>query len=533
MTTLVGTGRLIRLILRRDRVRLPIWIAVLAGFVVFTASALVELYATEATRTQLVATFGSNPAYVAMLGPIYDTSIGALTAWRIGTVGALLVGLMAALTVIRHTRDEEETGRRELLGATVVGRHAPLTAALMVVIGAGFVIGLLIAGGLISLDLPSTGAIAYGLGWATVAAVFAMVGGAAAQLAQSGGTARGLAVGFLGLAFLLRAAGDAGEIDALAWLSPIGWFTRLRPYAGERWWVLALSAGLAVLLGSLNYIISSRRDIGAGAFPPRLGPASAAATLGSPVGLAWRLQRTSLLGWTAGLAVVAALYGSIANSADDIVNDNPQLAEIVEALGGAHQEGLTDAFFSFATGILALIAAAYSIRTALRLRIEEDSLRAEPVLATSASRARWMNSHLVFALLGPALMLTVAGLVMGATYGAAIGDVAGQLPRVLAAALIQLPAVWILTGAAAALFGLIPRLTAVSWGLLVMCLVFGQLGQILQFPQWVLNLSPFTHVSALSVSDVGVIPVVALVAIATALIGSGFVGFRRRDIGAA
>jgi ABC-2 type transport system permease protein len=529
LTTLVGTGRLIRLILRRDRVRLSVWIIVLAGFPVFTASALVELYATEASRTQLIATFGSNPAYVALLGPIYDSSVGALTAWRIGTVGALLVGLMAALTVIRHTRDEEEAGRRELLGATVVGRHAPLTAALLVIIGAALLIGLLIAAGLISLDLPTSGAIAYGLGFAAVAAAFAMVGGAAAQITEGGGAARGLAVGFLGLAFMLRAAGDAGEVEALGWLSPLGWFARLRPFAGERWWVLALSAALALFFGTITYIISSRRDIGGGAFPPRLGPASAAEALRSPLGLAWRLQRTALLEWSVGLAMVAALYGSVANSVDELLTDNPQLAELLEGLGG--EQRLTDAFFSLTTGILALIAAAYSISTALRLRIEEDGSRAEPVLATATPRARWMGSHLVFALLGPALMLTVAGLVMGATYGAAIGDVGGQLPRALRAALIQLPAVWVLTGATAALFGLMPRLTAVSWGALVTCLIFGQLGQILQFPQWMLNLSPFTHL-AMAAGDVGVIPVVAVTVIAAALLASGFVGFHRRDLAA-
>ena len=528
MNSLAGTGKLMRLVLRRDRLRLPIWIMMLAGFVVFTAGALVELYATEASRIQLIATFGSNPAYVALLGPMYDTSLGALTAWRIGTFGSVLVGLMAVLTVIRHTRDEEETGRRELLGATVVGRHAPLTAVLLVVVGGGLLIGLLVAAGLISLDLPARGAVAYGLGWAAVATVFTTVGMVAAQLTQSGGTARGVGVGILGVAFLLRAAGDAGEVEVLGWLSPIGWFTRLRPYAGERFWVLALYAGLAVSFGAIAFAIASRRDIGSGAFSPRVGPATAGVGLRSPVGLAWQLQRGSLLGWTVGLAVVAALYGNITNSVDDIVTDNPQIAEIVEAIGGG--EALTDAFFSFSTGIFALIAAAYSIRTALRLRAEEDSLRAEPVLATATSRPRWMNSHLLFAALGPAVMLPVAGLVMGGIFGAAIGDVGGQLSRGLTTALIQLPAVWVLTGATAALFGVLPRLTAVSWGLLVTFLILGQLGQILEFPQWLLNLSPFTHVAGLTPADVGLSPVLWLAAIAALLIAAGLVGFRRRDL---
>ena len=107
-----------------------------------------ELYPTDAVREQLVATVASNPSIVSFLGPIYGSSVGALTAWRVGTIASVLVGLMASLTVIRNTREEEETGRRELLGSTVLGRHAPLTAALLVAGGAGLAIGGLIAVGL-------------------------------------------------------------------------------------------------------------------------------------------------------------------------------------------------------------------------------------------------------------------------------------------------------------------------------------------------------------------------------------------------
>ena len=37
---------------------------------------------------------------------------------------ALIAALVSVLTVVRHTRTEEEAGRRELLGATVLGRYA-------------------------------------------------------------------------------------------------------------------------------------------------------------------------------------------------------------------------------------------------------------------------------------------------------------------------------------------------------------------------------------------------------------------------
>ncbi len=531
MKSFVGTTRLIRFILRRERLRLSIWLLVLTLVPVQTANAFKALYPTEAAREQLVNTVTTSPAFSALLGPVFGSTIGALTAWRVGVIGALLVGLMAVLTVIRHTREEEETGRRELLGATVVGRHAPLMAALVVTSAAGLVLGVLLTGGFIGVGLETRGAIAFGVGYAATAIAFTMVAGVAAQLTESAGAARGISVAAVGAAFVLRMLGDGGGIAWASWLSPIGWFTQLRPFArtGERWWVLLLSVGFALVLGIVGYLLSARRDVGAGALPPRPGPAQAAPGLGSPLGLAIRLQRGGLIAWSLGLGALGVVYGSVGDSIGDLLADNPQFAEFFELLGG--ERGITDTFFSTAMGILAIISSAYSIRAALRLQVEEEGLRAEPVLAAAVRRRSWALSHLSFAFLGPIVMLAIAGLAAGATYGAISGDLAGETPRVLGAALIQIPAVWVVAGVATALYGLAPRLTSVSWGVLVAFLVFGQLGQILQFPQWLLNVSPFSHVPTLSSGDLAIAPLVALAAIAALLVGGGLGGFQRRDIG--
>ena len=61
-------------------------------------------------------------------------------------------------------------------------------------------------------------------------------------------------------------------------------------------------------------------------------------------------------------------------------------------------------------------------------------------------------------------MLAAAGAVSGATYGAIVGDVAGEARKVVGAALIQIPAVWVVVGVALALFGLLPRLTSRELG---------------------------------------------------------------------
>ena len=377
MKNLAGTGALIRLILRRDRILLPIWILWLSILPIFAAASFAELYSTAVERQAFADTVGSNPALVALYGPLFSPSVGGLTAWRMGIV-PVVVALISLLTVIRHTRTEEEAGRRELLGASVVGRNAPLAAALIVTVAANVVLAALLTLGMIVQDLSAPGSIALGLAFATSGCLFAAVAAVIAQLTESAGGARGIAISVLGLAFLLRAAGDVGGKDGgwswLSWASPIGWVQRVRPFGDERWWIFALAAGTFVVLAAAAYALSSRRDVGAGLLPPRPGPATASASLRSPLVLAWRLHRGLLFGWTAGFAVMGVVFGSVTDAASDILNDNPQLATIFERLGG--KTGIADLYISAIMGILGLAAAGYAVQATLRLRSEETEMRA-------------------------------------------------------------------------------------------------------------------------------------------------------------
>src|SRR6266508_4398737 len=531
MSTLAGTGGLIRLILRRDRILLPLGILVPALVPVWTAAALDQFYPSPAQLQELHATVVRTPGLLAMLGPVFGATLGALTVWRAGLVFTV-VGLVSLLVVIRHTRTDEEAGRRELLGATVVGRLAPLAAALLVTFAADLVLGAVLAAGMVGLGLPPASSVAFGLAVAAAGWMFASVGALAAQLTQGAGGARGLGLGALGVAFLLRAAGDTAGSDSalgwLSWLSPIGWTQQTRPYAGERWSVFALAAAFVLVLTGAAFALLARRDVGAGVLPARLGPAEAAPWLRSPLALAWRLHRGVLLGWTAGLAVMGAVIGSVADSVNDMASESSQLKDMLERLGG--EKVLSDAYIAGAMVIFALAAAGYGIQATLRLRAEEEGQRAEPVLATSVGRVQWAASHLLFGLLGPAVALTAAGLAEGLAYGLTTGDVGGEVPRVLAGALVQLPAVLVLSGIAMALFGLLPRLASVAWAALAVFAFLVLIGPLMQLDQVILDATPFSHIPKVPGADVSAAPLAWLLGIAVVLAAAGLAGFRRRDL---
>jgi ABC-2 type transport system permease protein len=246
--------------------------------------------------------------------------------------------------------------------------------------------------------------------------------------------------------------------------------------------------------------------------------------LSGALGLAWRLQRGALFGWTIAFAVVGAVLGAVAQGLADLMNSSPRLSTMLATLAG--RSGIADAYFTAIFGMLGLAAAGYAVQATLGLRSEEEDALAEPVLATPVSRLRWATGPLLFAALGPAIALVTSGLTAGLAHGER-----GDVQRLVAAALVQLPAVWVLVGITLALFGLAPRLARASWGVLAVAVVLGQLGPVLRLPPWVMNLSPFTHVPRLPGSAFEAAPLLALLAVAVLLAIAGLVGWQRRDVG--
>jgi ABC-2 type transport system permease protein len=517
---LAGTGTLLRFALRRDRLMIPVWIAVNALMVLSMPGTLEGLYGTAAERADLIRQMETNSSLRAMVGPVFGDSLGALTAWRAGVYAGALAAVMSLLVVVRHTRDEEESGRQELVASGMVGRRASLTAALLAAAVANGVLALLLTAGLAGQG--TTGALALGLGIAGVGMVFATMAAIVAQLTESARLARGLTAAVLGAAFVLRAAGDSATDDGssvLTWVSPLGWLENLRPYADERWWVLALLAGAVLLQGAVAYGLAGRRDVGMSFLPTRPGPATG--RLGSAGALAWRLQRGSVLGWSIGFLLAGVVYGGMTEGAADLVGDNDNARRILERMGG--RSGLTDTFLASMTGMLGLVAALYIVASVLRLHGEETSGRAEPVLANAVGRLRWAAGHLVIAFGGSALIMLLAGLGLAAGYGKETGPILG-------ACLVQVPAVWVIGGAAVLLHGVLPRGAAAAWALAGAVLLIGWVGPALDVPQAVLDVSPFGHLPKLPGGSMEWGPVVVLTGLAVVLVAAGLAGLRRRDM---
>lgn len=101
--------------------------------------------------------------------------------------------------------------------------------------------------------------------------------------------------------------------------------------------------------------------------------------LSEPFGLAWRLNRGSLLLWTVGLCLYGLVMGSVVHGIGDQLGDNTAVRDIVTRMGGTG--ALEQAFLALAFTMIGMVAAAFAVSLTLRLHQEETGLRAETLLA--------------------------------------------------------------------------------------------------------------------------------------------------------
>ena len=534
MTGLAGTGQLSRLAFRRDAVVLPACVFGIAALLAITARDLKVLYPTAASRVAVAAKAGANPALRFLLGRLDGTSVGAFLAARWGVWGAAFAVLLTIFIVVRHTRADEEAGRLELVGAAAVGRQAPLTAALLAVVAANVAIALLTFLWLSRLGLPVAGSAALALCISGCGLVFGGVAAVAAQLAVTARAARGIAIAALGAAFVLRAVGDSGSggLSWLPWVSPLGWveFTRAFGSAGERWWVLAFPLAASAVLVVAAFLLAAWRDHSAGLLPDRPGRTAASGLLRGPFGLAWRLQWPTLAAWLAAFVFAFAAFGAGANGFGSIIGGSATLRRYLLKVG--YQATVTDAYLSALMLIAGLAAAVYSTSAVLRLRTEETANLAEPVLGAATGRIRWALSHISVAAGGACLLLGAAGLSTSLGYGILTGSVSTQLPRLLGAALARLPAAMVLPAVAVLLFGLLAwESTALAWTAVALAGVIAVFGPPLQWPAWMMDISPFTHIPKLPGGTVSAEPLLWLCGITLAISTAGLAGLRCRDLG--
>lgn len=525
---LTGTWSLTRLLLRRSWLMISATVLTLFLLVYGSVVATIDLYPDAQSRLVAARAANASPAVIGMYGRIYDqTSLGGIGAAKLTMICYIALAILAIAIVRRATRAEEESGRIELLGSTVMGHRAPLAAGVLVATGTSLLTGLLIAlaCGYGGFDWPGSwvagaSVAAAGINWTGITAI-------CVQLSASNRVCGAWAFGSLGGAFLLRMLGDLqdGHVvgTVLQWLGPLGWSQQARPFGGDRWWVFIVPALFFVACLVLADRLREHRDLGSGIVPDR--PGLAHTSMGSALALAWRLQRGMVMSATAGFVLLGLVMGSMMDGLDGFLTKDA--VTFLQQIGGAGDA--RDLYVTSMAAFMGLVACCFCIASVQQLRSQESAGQAEMLLATPATRLAYIWSHGVIAL-GAAVLLPVSmGVALGLS-DAAISGTFDHFGGDLSGFAVQVPAVLLLTALALALFGWVPRATGSAWGFLGIFAVLGQFGDLLSLPDWLMQLSPFHHIPRVPAERFDAVPVLVLLGIAVVLLAGAATGFRRRDL---
>lgn len=532
-----GTGELLRLIVRLERIKLSLWLIGLITLVAITpfslraileAEAEDEGVAIETVLAEQAALLETNAASIALQGPpdALDT-FGGRYAFEIGAFSLAIVALMNILLTSRHTRAEEESGRAELVRAAAVGPWSALAAVSIVALATNLVLGIGTSVVFVADGRAVDRSILYGSSVALCGVLFAAIALIWVQVFEYGRAATGMSLAGLGVFFALRAVGDVRD-SWLTSLSPLGWVQAIDPFGAMVLWPFFVS--LVAVAGAVGAAIALavRRDVGAGLIEQRPGPAAARPSLSTPIGFAWRLQRSLLLWWTIGAASLGAIYGSVLSAIDDFIEENEAMRDMLEAIG-LTGDTLRDGFITVILSMIALIAAAGVIQSLLRPRGEELAGRVEPILASAISRRAWLSSHVVLTALSAPLFMVAAGVGLSLTDALVVGQVT-DFRQTLWASLVRVPAMWAVAGIGVLLYGWVQRLTLAVWIVFTGVAVIFLFGELLRLPDPVMNLSPIRHVTHLPGGNQGWLSVAVLLIIGTVTAAAGLLLFDRRDI---
>ncbi|WP_307866205.1 ABC transporter [Mycolicibacterium sp. GESEQ-9] len=515
-----GIGTLLKLALRRDRVRLSVWLAVLTLMMVYAPNAIRLAYPGEEQRLARVNLL-KTPAGMMLGGPMFgvdETDLGVMMANELTLTLTIATSILAILTVIRHTRAEEENGSAELVLSSVVGRYARTAAALTLVGGLNAVLALTMTLAMASTGFAVVDTAAMCLGITGVATVFGTVAAVTAQIWRQARTASGAAMATLAVAALVRGAGDVidNSGSALSWLSPIAWAQQMRPFVDLRWWPFGLLAILAAGLMALAAGLERRRQYDAGTIGAT-GEKPDAGAITGPLQLHLALQRGQTIGWAVGLFAAGLVFGSMTKALLDAAKTNELIARLLSTTGN-------DGIYTTMTQFLAAAASAYVVSAVLRVYADEQNGLGEPVLAGAVSRWRWLLGAVGSALAGAAFLMFCAGLGNGLGAGLTLGE-PGTIVRLTLAALAYLPALAVVAAIAALAVAL--RAPWIAWLAVTFVIMALYLGALLRLPRWLIELSPVGQTTV--PSSFPALALIVMLVIAAALAATAGWIYRNRD----
>jgi ABC-2 type transport system permease protein len=525
----------------------------LGGFVATTAFAVLlgllnaiayaDLAGSDAQQRAVFARqmelLGRQFSYLLPLPLELETMSGYLH-WRMFGIVPLVYGFWAILAATGGGRGDEERGlveewlaagvsRARYVGARILGFSLAAMVSVAVMMAATW------AGSVVGNEPLAIGALAQQA--VAVIAITLCCYAVALAVAQLATTRRGAAgaAGVLLLAlFLVNSAGRTGGLEAFRGLSPFWAYDRSAPLLRGRSLDVGATAvvlAAAIVICALAARAFAGRDLGASLL--RLGVGTARPTarpsrdplLRLPVLAIVDQQRVWILGWTAGMAVLAAFLISTTRTTVDAMLGIPSLRVYIERLGSTSY----DSFVAVIWGSSALLLLSlFAIFQSAAWVADDAEGRLEAVLAQPVSRGRVLAERLASLALASAVVVAGASLAVWLAAAAAGITLSPDRFVIGSALMLSVPLAFGAIGLVLASSRprlAIPVLTTVA----AASYVTQQFTPLFDWPRWVENTSIYALYGAPIARGVewGTVGLAVLAVVGAALAG---VLFARRDI---
>jgi ABC-2 type transport system permease protein len=514
-----------------------IWGAVVAVYVYATAVGFDSLGASPSARRATLDVLASNVGLKALLGDSgrVDTVAGFID-WRVIGLMSIATAIWALMAATRWLRGEESAGRWELV---LAGPITPRAATARTLTGLGSGVGALwvvaAAGTAIVARRDDVGiSPARAAFFATVIAfapaVFLAVGAVASQLMATRARANSVGATVLGVAFMLRALGDAAP--AAHWLvdvSPFGWIEQIHPLGDAHpLWLVPL-AGLTAGLGWLAVALAARRDLGDSVIADRDTAPARIRMLSRPTLFAIRMARGSIAAWLGATAIAALLYGAFARSAGQVFADSSVIRKFAGTLAptAAHLGEQTYAGIIFL--LMTTLLMAYASAAMANVRETEAEGYLDNLLVRRVGRLPWLAGRVGVA----ATVLVTGGILAGAGFwaGAASQHAGLTAPELIRAGINACAPGLLLLGTVVFTFGFLPRATAVvGYAMLAWAFLLEMLGSALHFNHWLMDTSMLHHLALAPTVDPNWRIDGTFLTLGAALAAVGAWRFSRRDL---
>ena len=527
----------------RDSRRAALVVGGLGGlFMLATGVPYGTEFGSMALRQQFIAGMTALPiALRGLLGePIHIETLGGFLSWRVGNSLPVLLGLWSVLALSGTLAGEAAKGSLDLLAATPQSRRSialqklgghitALTAAMVLFAVVTWLSGIAFAalpGDQFAFSAAAGQALLYGL-------LMLAAGSLSFAAAPFVGRTRALAFGLIALfgGYLINSyASLSPVIDGLRPLSWYAWTAGHRPLAGVTDWTsVGLLAAVTAAFLAIGVVAFERRDLGDSAALRWLRLPSLPAGIGGPFTRQLADRAGIAMAWGVGVGLYAILIIVSADAFAKSIASIPQIEALIKAIYPdidlQQPSGLLQlTFFAFGSFILGLAGATFLAGWSS----DEGRRRLDLVLAAPLSRVRWA----IESGLGVLAAIGLMSLVVAAFVAAGVATQGGVvLDPVLGVGVLGL-ATAAYAGIGLAAGGLVRASLAapVAAGLVIATFLLDTLGEALDLPDAVLDLSLYRH---LGQPMAGAFEPVGIIAAAVLTFGGllvGAWGLQRRDL---